>query len=564
MPRKCSVLYLIITCLIILLHSSCIKNQKAEAILTKAIDMIEYHPAEALDTLNTIENPELLEENQYMRYKLFFSLAKFMNGQPVPEQDELVGICSYFEKENDVLHTAVANFLIGLVLQSKNEYIASLKWFYDAARLSEECKQDKLTAKSLNQISYAYFEQGVYSEAARQSKQALSFFKNVPNSENDIMKSLSTIGLWHYKTNQLDCALARYKEGLEVAQSINDTEWEARFKAFIGTVLGTKGETAQAIPYLEEAISAVQTTEDSLLVYKGFLQTYNESLEITKASPYAEILSRRAWEMKTKSRQRETIRELSRYYEGLGEFDFALIFRKVEAEMFADMEKEKSAEDFLTIKESYDLSLKNKDMENQKLWYLTLISSLLLVAFIICGVLYLRSREIHFKNEEKERENKLLEERVKSFEYMRSMYKGTIIRLVQMDKRVQDKIEEAKKTTGEAPVIYEEMRSLIDSLRRTTSYHYVRVAEDFIKKQPNGEELSKLLDRPNKIIFILCTLRYNQSEMASMVGLSRKSVMMRRYDIRNTLIKFGMSEKKANSIIFFDQDNGTNSEFPDE
>lgn len=64
---------------------------------------------------------------------------------------------------------------------------------------------------------------------------------------------------------------------------------------------------------------------------------------------------------------------------------------------------------------------------------------------------------------------------------------------------------------------------------------------------------------------MLCTLRYNQSEIASIVGMTRKSVMMRRYDIRNSLIKFGVPEKKANEIIFFDQEkNGKKKKTNDE
>lgn len=554
MPKLYSILFVAIACLIGTLVISCGDDNGADSSLMKVNEMIELHPAEALEILNTIEDPESLNKDLYMKYVVFNSLAQLMNDKPIPEGNELIEARAYFHKKKDWQVTAMANYLIGSRFQQDDNYVQSLRWFYEAAHYAEKSGLDKLMGKALYRISYAYFEQGVYSEAARQSKQALSYFEYIPNSEDDIMTSLSMIGLWHYKTNQLDSALVWYKEGLDVALSVNDTASEARFRAFIGTVLGTQGETEKALPYLDEAITEARTTEDSLLVYKGFLQTYNAQNKVREATPYARILSRRLSDMKIKSRQRETMRELSRYYERAGDLASALIYRKVVADLYAKMELEKSAEDFLTIKEDYDLSLKNMDMENQRLWYLTLIVSILFVSFIIGVMFYLRMRAIDFKNEEKEYEHKLLEERVENFEYLRSMYKSTLIRLMQMDKRVQDMIDESQKTEGEIPVVYQEMQSLIKGLRRNSGYHYVRIAEDYIKKQPNGEEFSKVLDRPNKIIFMLCTLRYNQSEIASIVGMTRKSVMMRRYDIRNTLIKFGVPEKKANEIIFFDQE----------
>lgn len=554
MSKLYSILFVAIACLIGTLVISCGDDNDAGTSLMKVNEMIELHPAEALEILNTIEDPESLDKDLYMKYVVFNSLAQIMNGKPIPEGNDLIEACTYFKKKKDLQTAAMAHYLVGCRFQDDDNYVQSLRWFYEAAHYSEKSGIDKLTGKALYRISYAYFEQGVYSEAARQGKQALAYFEHIPNSEDDIMTSLGIVGLWHYKTNQLDSALVWYEEGLKVALNIHDSEAEARFRAFIGTVLGTQGETEKALFYLNDAILGTKTTEDSLLVYKGFLQTYNVQNNIREAAPYAKILSRRLSDMKIKSRQRETMRELSRYYERAGDLASALIYRKEVANMYAQMELEKSAEDFLTIKEDYDLSLKNMDMENQRLWYLTLIVSILFVSFIIGVMFYLRMRAIDFKNEEKEYEHKLLEERVENFEYLRSMYKSTLIRLMQMDKRVQDLIDESQKTEGEVPVVYQEMQSLIKGLRRNSGYHYVRIAEDYIKKQPNGEEFSKVLDRPNKIIFMLCTLRYNQSEIASIVGMTRKSVMMRRYDIRNTLIKFGVPEKKANEIVFFDQE----------
>lgn len=545
---------LLIVFLVCLFHTSCNNDHQTAILLQKADQLIELQPSEALQLLETVEDPQSLNEELYMKYVVVNSLAQLMNDKPIPEGDELVKACTYFRRERNLQYAAVANYLVGSRFQDNGNYVQSLKWLYDAARYAEESRMDKLTGKALYRISFSYFEQGVYSEAALLSKQALSFFKRIPDCEDDIMASISMIGLWHYKTNELDSAFVKYNEALEVAQSINDSISEPRFKAFIGTVLGTKGETDRAISYLNDAMATVKTTEDSLLVYKGFLQTYNVVSNVRAARPYAEILSRRVHEMGIKSRQRETIRELSRYEEREGDFAMALIYRKLQSKMYADMEDEKSAEDFLTIKSEYDLSLKNMDMQNQRLWYLTLIISIVLVALLLGAVFYFRIREVRFKNEEKERENKMLEERVANFGYLRSMHKSTIVRLAKMDKRLQDLIDESKKDSGEVPNIYLEMQSLIQGLRRNSNFHYVRVSEDFIQKQPNGEQLSEALDRTNKLIFMLCSLRFNQTEIASMVDMSRKSVMMRRYDIRNTLVKLGMPEKKATAMIFFGQE----------
>lgn len=553
MPKLQQFIERFILGILALLFVTCSNDKDDVMMLEKADNLMSIHPAEAMEYLDSISEPQYLDKEYYMEYIVLHSLGKYMTGDTIPEGDDLSEARWYFRKQNNLRFIALADYCLGNRHLEKDEYVPALKWFYEAVRYAEESKDHKLTGKTLNKISYAYYEQGVYSEAARQSKQALLFFDKVDGSEVDMMMSIGMIGLWYYKKLELDSAILRYQEGLEIARSINNKEEEARFKSYLGMVEGRAENYKSAVAYLNEALQGVATTDDSLLVYNSFLLTYNRQKNTEMAAPYAKIMEERCGEIKIKSRQRDALRELSRYNEQIGNADKSLEYRKEESRLFARLERMRSAENFLTIKEDYDLSLKDMDMRNQQLWYSAIILFIILMGLLVAAFLYIRIREARFKNEEKETQNQMLEERMKNFEYLRLMYKSTIVRLVRMDKRVQELIEECRKTSSEILPVYVEMQDLIKSLRRNSQYHYLKFADDYIKKQPHGEEFIKMLDVPNKIIFILCHLRYNQSEMASMVGMTRKSVMMRRYDIRNALIKVGISEKEANALIFFEQ-----------
>lgn len=541
---------------------SCKDNGTESTLLNKARDLVREYPHQALIVLDSIKNPkEELSKDEYMRYVIIYALAEDNNSLKAPESEvELQEVLQYSKEKKDVRLEVLVNYCLGNYYLQKEDYSEALKCYYNAAFDSEKRKDYYSAGRSLYMVGWTYYQQGLYSEAARLCKLSLDYYQKTSDVERETMFPLNLIGNWCYDILELDSAQVYYTQGLEVARHIESKPFVSRFQASIGNVLLREGKYDEGLAYLDSALIAAENIKDSLYIYKGFLLAYNKMNNTAEAKKYAQMLEPNLSIIPKGQRRKEAFAELSRYYERIGDAETALAYRKRESGVFYTMERMKGTDNFLSIKKEYDLALKNLDLEYQRWVFFEIIVIVVLISVLISGFLFLRARSNRFKKEEQEHKNILLEERVENFEYLRSMYKSTIVRLMRVEKQVDTLIEESRKESEEIPPVYIEMKELIESIRRTSNYQYVKVAEDFILKQPNGAKFLAMLDRPNKILFMLCNFRYNQSEMASMLGMTRKSVMMRRYDLRNALIKVGASEKEANAAIFYENEEDRDEE----
>lgn len=536
---------------------SCGDDDEQKAIFDRVKEVLRDYPGDALDILDSITNPRELGRADFMEYTILYTLAKENNEEKVPDWEaELLEAYDYYESRNNLTYVMLTNYSLGSYYLQHEDYPRALKCFYDAAFQAKNKKDYYSAGRALGMASRTYFEQGLYAEAARLSKESVEYLEKVDDVDWDLMYPLNVIGNWSYNMLELDSAIYYYNKGLEVARNVGSEAHMSRFGASIGNALSRAGKFEEGIGYLNDALEHAEDIQDSLYIYKGMLLTYNRQNKLSMAEKYVRILESNINSLTKRQNRKEVFAELSRYYERKGDTELALTYRKRESGVFYTMERMQGADNVLAIKKEYDLALQNKDLETQRLFYFGVILSIVFLAIVISGLLYIRIRSSRFKREEQEHKNTILEERVENFEYLRSMYKSIIVRLMRVEKEVDSLIDASEKKQEEVPPVYVEMKELIESIRRTSNHQYVKVAEDFIRKQPNGEEFLNMLDHPNKILFMLCNFRYNQSEMASMLGMTRKSIMMRRYDIRNALVKTGMSEKEANAIIFFENVNG--------
>lgn len=534
---------------------SCEDDQAEKAMFERVKAVVRDYPGDALDIMDSISNPEDMGHDDFMQYTVFYALAKENNEEPIPDWfPQLQEAYNYYESRNEPIMAMLANYCLGSYYLQNEDYPQALKCFYDAAFVGENKRDYYSAGRALSMASRAYFEQGLYAEAAKLSKESLTYLEKVKGVDWDMMYPLNVIGNWCYSILELDSAVVYYSKGKEIATRVGSDAHVSRFEASIGNAFSRGGSFEKGLEHLQNALVQAEDIQDSLYIYKGMLLTYNRQNKLGQSEEYVKILEANLNSLTKRQNRKEVFAELSRYYERKGNPEVALAYRKREAAVYYTIERMKGADNILAIKKEYDSSLQNQILENQRLFFFGIILIIVLVAIVISGILYIRIRSSRFKREEQEHKNIMLEERVENFEYLRSMYKSTIVRLMRVEKQVDTLIDEYKGGDGEIPPVYVEMKELIESIRRTSNYQYVKVAEDFIRKQPNGEKFLEMLDRHNKILFMLCNFRYNQSEMASMLGMTRKSIMMRRYDIRNALIKVGVSEKEANAIIFYENE----------
>lgn len=545
----------LLTLLLCLSLFSCNNDQAEKAMFERVKAVVRDYPGDALDIMDSISDPKSMGYDDFMQYTVFYALAKENNDEEVPEwESRLLEAYDYYESKKEPLMAMLANYCLGSYYLQNEDYPQALKRFYDAAFVAENRRNYYSAGRALSMASQTYFEQGLYAEAAKLSKEAVTHLEKIDGVDWDLMYPLNVIGNWCYSILELDSAVAYYSKGKEIATRVGSDAHASRFEASIGNTLSRGGKFEEGLEHLNNALAQAYDIQDSLYIYKGMLMTYNRQNKLDQSEEYVKILEANLDSLTKRQNRKEVFAELSRYYERKGDPETALAYRKREAAVYYTIERMKGADNILAIKKEYDSALQNQILETQRLFFFGIILTIIFIAIVISGLLYIRIRSSRFKREEQEHKNVILEERVENFEYLRSMYKSIIVRLIRVEKEVDTLIDDYKGSDGEVPPVYVEMKELIESIRRTSNYQYMKVAEDFIRKQPNGEKFLNMLDRHNKILFMLCNFRYNQSEMASMLGMTRKSVMMRRYDIRNALVKVGVSEKEANAIIFYEND----------
>lgn len=318
--------------LLSILLYSCQENNHSSALLIQAQKLAENNPIEALVLLDSISTQEM-DKDSYMQYIVTRVQAKYKNNQSIAEDTLIFDARNFFETKGNPAQSALAHFYSGGVYYQKNKIGESLKSYMKADYYANLSKDTILSARSLNNIGYLYYEQDVMDSAIFHYRLALDSYNKVKNTDSLIMQTIHSIGTAFYSNYDLDSSYFYLHKGLDLAKLEDNQKYQSIFTKNLGIIDRVRGNYKEATTRLHSSLGRTSFPVDSLRIYFNLAKLYNSTEQLDSARFYTDLLKNRLSEISDKEIIKGTYNSLLEYNKQIGNYIDALRYAELELKL---------------------------------------------------------------------------------------------------------------------------------------------------------------------------------------------------------------------------------------
>ena len=326
----------------------------------------------------------------------------------------------YFYKSRDLLIelkdeqslTTIYNN-IGTVFYELGNYPPAQEFLLKSLRLAEKFKDHKSAARTYNNLGNIHSDLSNTDKALEYYKKSLEL-KIELNQKNRLPAAYNNIGLIYSKMNQHKLAIEYLNKSADIAKEIEDPRSESRAYTNIGAEFTRQEEFNKALQFLNQSIQIKKGINDqdglaSAYLYRG--ENYLKTRQYNKAISDCSLSLQKAETSGAANLQKEASKCISLSLEKQGKHQQALtyykrfnlmsdsLFNKNKAqeitrnEMNYQFEKQQLADSiaFHKLQTSQQVAYERELNSQHKKFYITLIVSLLIIAFM--GILYWRYKQ---------------------------------------------------------------------------------------------------------------------------------------------------------------------------
>lgn len=365
---------------------SCKENNHSTELLNKAQAVLETNPDQALIFLDSIENPNNLEKEAYMRYIVTYIGAKKEMGADIKVDTLIFEAQNYFSKKGDFSNLALASYYGGWVYYENNKLPKSLEAFMHGAYAADKSNNNLLAGRSFNNIGYIYLEQEILDSAIVNYKKALSYYNRVENIDQRKLKTLTNIGRSYEACNKFDSAYFYFNKALDKSIEINNEEYQSFSLQNLGTVCYGLKDYDKAIGYLESALAMNITNEvESRKMHLVLLKSNNKKQDSKSAKKYADLVTASLPEVNYIHTIKEIYAALADYYQQIGDYKQALHYRDLEKEVTQQIKDETDVAALLGADKNFHLTLKRQQIDQFKaqICFWLIVGSVVFISILI-------------------------------------------------------------------------------------------------------------------------------------------------------------------------------------
>lgn len=343
---------------------SCKDNSHSSKLLNQAQNLLESAPDKALIYLDSINEPQALDKDSYMKYLVIYTGAKQEIKADISADTLIFKAQKYFEEKGNSKYLALANYYAGCVYYSNNILPESLESFMNAANESMKTENTLLIGNSLNNIGYIYFEQDLFDSAIVNYQKSLSYYDKIDKTGTKKIKVYLNIGSAYEAAEKLDSACFYYQKGLALAQTTGNKLAESQFNQNLGITCYGQAEYEKAVEYLRSALNMDITNEaQKRKIYLYLLNIYNKREEPHLAKEYADLVTESLPNVTYKYTIKEIYGALAEYYKQSGDYKQALAYSELEKTTKEQIEKESNAPALLSADKNFHLTQKDREIQ---------------------------------------------------------------------------------------------------------------------------------------------------------------------------------------------------------
>lgn len=515
---------------------ACTKEYQDDTYLQVAMQAVDEHPKEALAVLEEITHPEFLDQDNYMRYLVTLTQARYMDYQDITGDSLILEAQRYFVKKQDAGMAARASFYAAAYWLGKETEEKALEYYLLANHFGQQAENDLFRAKSLHWIGSIYYDKDILDSARVYYHQALELYNTKVNAEPSRLDVIYMLGRTYCEQQQFDSAMKYFNEGMGMAQKQNRKLYEIRFAHYKGVVLREMKVYSEAKVYFDLALSKKPETEDSLRIYLSYAKLYRTEGKSDSTKYYLDRVKNRVEELSYPYNRVIAYRELTHYYEkegNIGELKYYLQLANVEEQKIKELQ---SQEKIQSANKRFEAYKQRTEQKYDKIWKISLAVTIVLFFLLIIYRFDKRKLKDKYK-------------RLRQRQY--SLIKEQEDFLVSGLQRVADGINELRRSNLESaydPSIKDQFLKL----RETFSKQLADFVRNLLERSSKGVKALSELTQEDLCIIHLVRLKHSDESIVILLGYEHHMeyyVRYRKFHIRNVLSFAGLKEREINRVF---------------
>lgn len=518
---KNTILLFILFCLFF----SCKSNDEINLKIEKAEKLIKAEqPDSAFVLLESIINPDLLDDRPFAHYCLLHAGLSEQLGEDMPFVLQMERANAYYEKYGSVEEKISCLMYLGMSYEEETDFEWAMKSYLQAVEMAKKAKKYLLVGKLYNKIAAIHDYDDNYDETQRYYQLAGEYYLKGGDSLNYIY-SIRDIGSIYTLKREYGEATESLLKAYQMALNMNDSLLLSSLTNRLGINYKEWGNYSLAEKYLFQSITYDEAGSGP--TFLALAELYTLKKEYGKAREYIDM----AYKHRTPKRKLTGGLLYQSYIleKELGNYPLSLEYYEQYVNYADSITDLQSRVDVLKIERRYkyaDLLNSNKELEikNQSIFIiciLFLLVSLFLFILYICRIT-LKNKHIQDQKRKISNANQALQEKeiaVKGLNADIMNIRENILKNSAVYKKIirnSQSVEDAKKY----PLTDQEWLTLKETLK-TTYFFFIDHLQDRFSNLTEDE------------IRFCCLLKIglNSQQLAILLNIQPTSVSHKRYRI---------------------------------
>lgn len=241
--------------------------------INKAIEIGEVEPNMALEILDSIRDPENLDQENYMLYQIASVRAKRNADKNIStRQAELLSNAAmYFEKEGDLKNVILSNYYAGVAYEKNDDLEKSFTHYMKAYPQAKSIKDSLLIGKSLYNLGALYAKLQVYDSAYCYLKQAIPILKNYPQLQ---VQAYRIMAVNSYLKCDYEGALKHLNEGSSLLTNDKFNKYHFLYNILYGAIYKDTKKYKEASKYLRDNLDKNSSPTEKLRATLNLAEVY--------------------------------------------------------------------------------------------------------------------------------------------------------------------------------------------------------------------------------------------------------------------------------------------------
>ena len=272
------------------------------------------------------------------------------------------------EAENN-LGIAASLALLGNIYAIENNYPKALDYYQKAARVNETLKNDLVAASIYVNMGVIYSELKNYELALKYFQTGLSLNEKIDNGLG-VAGGLGNIGNVYFNSKNYEKALVFYKKSLDKYIAINDKTGIAMEYGNIASIYIELKDYTQSFKNYSKSLEIYQEIKNKKGIsvsLGGIGKNYLEQENYKEALAFAKEANSLAASINVQNVQKETLENMSKIYEKLGNIDSAFISYKKFIEIKDNIDNENNRKQISRLEIQYEFDNKETAYKNNQL-----------------------------------------------------------------------------------------------------------------------------------------------------------------------------------------------------